>query len=297
MMAFFCSMTKTTTSEVRQTRREAAGPIAATAAMASIDDTDLDTFCGRVGRAYSRRHLCPPFELRHAAESWINRGIPLTHCLDVVERFLDRQAGSCYSGSGDWNFAWLNSRIQTTWYDWALAMPPQASPKDMRRHGWLDENDARESNQRPGRRAGSTVGMPSLDSKRDSFEPDRIGLRQQGAGASSPTTDTKSDSSPIRQRRHGASRLVQQTPASIPKKIDVAVAWLRAELASGERTAVEVESDAICAGIAPRTYDRARKRLGITSWRIGFGRWAKYVIALPTPHATPNGASTEAGVT
>jgi GH15 family glucan-1,4-alpha-glucosidase len=50
-------------------------------------------------------------------------------------------------------------------------------------------------------------------------------------------------------------------------------------------------------GIAPRTYDRARKRLGITSRRIGFGRWAKYMIALPVVHGTPSEGANMAGAT
>jgi putative transposase len=31
--------------------------------MTSIDDVDLDTYCGRVGNLYGRYGLCPPFEL------------------------------------------------------------------------------------------------------------------------------------------------------------------------------------------------------------------------------------------
>src|SRR5262249_6047832 len=111
------------------------------------------------------------------------------------------------------------------------------------------------------------------------------------------TTDTKSASSQsIRPRQHGVCRLVHRTPASIPRKIDLAVAWLRAELAAGERTAVGVESNAICAGIAPRTYDRARKRLGVTSRRIGFGRCARYMIALPLADGAPAERADMAGV-
>jgi len=86
-------------------------------------------------------------------------------------------------------------------------------------------------------------------------------------------------------------------PAPSRKKIDTAVDWLRAELATGERPAAEVEANALCAGIAPRTYDRARKRLGVTSRRVGFGRWAKYMIALPMLDRTPEASSTDAGAT
>jgi hypothetical protein len=72
---------------------------------------------------------------------------------------------------------------------------------------------------------------------------------------------------------------------------------LRTELAAGEQAAAEVEAKALCAGISPRTYDRARKRLGVTSRRIGFGRWAKYMIALPGLHGTPSEGANMAGAT
>jgi hypothetical protein len=67
---------------------------------------------------------------------------------------------------------------------------------------------------------------------------------------------------------------------------------LLTELANGDHAAAAVEAKAQSTGIAPRTYDRARKRLGITSWRVGFGRRAKYLIALPPAHATSKVAST-----
>jgi len=81
------------------------------------------------------------------------------------------------------------------------------------------------------------------------------------------------------------------------KKIDLAVVWLRTELASGERPAAEDEAKALCIGISPRTYNRARKRLGVTSRRIGFGRWAKYMIALPVVDGTPSEGANMAGTT
>lgn len=86
-------------------------------------------------------------------------------------------------------------------------------------------------------------------------------------------------------------------PTQGPKKIDIAVAWLRTVLTAGERAAAEVEAEALCAGIAPRTYDRARKRLGVTSRRVGFGRWAKYMIVLPVVDGTPIEGANMAGAT
>jgi hypothetical protein len=91
---------------------------------------------------------------------------------------------------------------------------------------------------------------------------------------------------------HGRScpsaKRVQIVRPDASSKPDVVVAWLRTVLAAGERAAAEVEAEALCAGIAPRTLDRARKRLGVTSRRIGFGRWAKYMIALPAVDGTPS---------
>jgi hypothetical protein len=257
--------------------------------MSAIHDVDVDlaTFCGRIGNLYGRHGLCPPFALHDAVQGWIARDIPLSHCIDVIERYLGRHARSHYSGSGDRNFAWLNSLIQTTWYDRSFATPPRQTPKHTRHHDWLEEYDAEEPNQRPGRRAALTARHPNHDSKPDSFEPDRVGLRQKAVGAvSSPTTSSSPQQNPRPQR--SASKLSRHAPPPSQKKIDIAVAWLRTELAAGERAAAEVEASALCAGIAPRTYDRARKRLGVTSRRIGFGRWAKYVIALPAVYVTPS---------
>lgn len=90
------------------------------------------------------------------------------------------------------------------------------------------------------------------------------------------------------------SRSPRKATAPSPKKIDIAVAWVWIELTNGEQAAAVVEAKARCAGIAPRTYGRARKQLGITSRRVGFGRWAKYMIGLPAVDGTPV-ASTGAG--
>ncbi len=262
--------------------------------MSAICDVDLATFCGRIGNLYGRHGLCPPFALHAAAQGWMAREIPLSHCVDVIEQFLSRHAGNCYSGSGDWNFAWLNSLIQTSCHERSFARPPRSAPKHARRHDWLDEHGVEEPNQRPGRAAAFTAGPHIPVSKHDTCEPGRVGLRQKAARA----RDTRSafpQQGP--QPPRSAPKSSGRTLAPSPKKIDTAVAWLRAELTSGERPAAEVEAKALCIGIAPRTYDRARKRLGITSRRIGFGRWAKYVIALPEGHGTPCEGANMAGAT
>src|SRR5215470_19392756 len=112
--------------------------------MTWIEDPDLATYCGRIGNMYAKYRMSPPFALYHAAQGWIARDIPLWHCLDVIGRFLDRHAGSCYSGSGDWNFAWLNNMIQASWHERSFAKPPRPPLKRTRDHEWLDEYGAEE---------------------------------------------------------------------------------------------------------------------------------------------------------
>jgi hypothetical protein len=262
--------------------------------MSAICDVDLATFCGWIGNLYGRHGLCPPFALHAAAQGWMAREIPLSHCVDVIEHFLSRHAGSCYSGSGDWNFAWLNSLIQTSWYERSFATPPRPALKHSRHRDWIDQYRGEEPNQRPGRREAVTAGPPNSVSKPASCEPGRFSLRQKAARA----RDTRSaflKQGP--QPPRSAAKSSSQGLALNPKKIDVAVAWLRTVLTAGERAAAEVEAEALCAGIAPRTYDRARKRLGVTSRRMGFGRCAKYMIALPVVDGTPNATSSETGAT
>ena len=266
--------------------------------MSAIQDVDIDlaTFCGRIGNLYGRHGLCPPFALHAAAQGWMARGIPLWHCIEVIERYLRRHGRSHYhySGSGDRNFAWLNSLIQTTWYDRSSARPPRSSPKHTRHHDWLDEHGVEEPNQRPGRAAASPAGPPSSVSKHDSCEPGRVGLRQKATRARDTRTAFPQQGP---QPPRSAPKSSSQGLAPSPKKIDIAVVWLRTLLASGERPAAEVEAKALCIGISPRTYDRARKRLGVTSRRIGFGRWAKYMIALPGLHGTPSEGANMTGAT
>jgi hypothetical protein len=223
------------------------------------------------------------------------KDIPLSHCVDVIEHFLSRHASSCYSGSGDWNFAWLNSLIQKTWYERSFARPPGPALQQSRHDNWGDSYASEVPNQRSCR-GGGLPAAPKLDSEHDSFEPDRIAVRQKAAGAVSPVGGTRSVSSQKVYPKRSAPKSSGPTPAN-PKKIDLAVALLRTELAAGERPAVEVEANALCAGIAPRTLDRARKRLGVASRRIGFGRWAKYVIALPVVDGTPSQEANMAGAT
>jgi hypothetical protein len=264
--------------------------------MSAICDVDLATFCGRIGNLYGRHGLCPPFALHAAAQGWMAREIPLSHCVDVIEHFLSRHAGSCYSGSGDWNFAWLNSLIQTSWHERSFARPPGPAPQQRRHDNWSNNYGSEEPNQRRGHRPAFAAAL-KLDSKHDTFEPDRIAVRQKAAGPVSPVGGTRSVSPERIHPKRSASKSSGPTPAPGANKIEIAVAWLRAVLTAGERAAAEVEAEALCAGIAPRTYDRARQRLGVTSRRIGFGRWAKYMIALPVVDGTPSQGANMAGAT
>src|SRR5262245_13586122 len=47
--------------------------------MTSIEDVDLDTYCGQVGNLDGRHGLCPPFELRRIAADWKANGIAISH--------------------------------------------------------------------------------------------------------------------------------------------------------------------------------------------------------------------------
>ncbi len=175
--------------------------------MSAICDVNLAMFCGRIGNLYVRHGLCPPFALHNAAQGWMAREIPPSHCIDVIERYLTRYGRSCPSGSGDRNFAWLNSLIQTTWYDRSYSRP-WTSAKDTRRHDWLDEFGAEKPNQTPCRIAASPAGVPKLVSKADTFKPDRAGLRQKAASKFSPvmTSSSCSGQRSPRCRMHGYRR-------------------------------------------------------------------------------------------
>ncbi len=83
--------------------------------MTSIDDVDLDTYCGRVGNLYGRYRLSPPFTLRRAAADWKASGIALSHIVAVIDRHLSDHRRRYYSGSGDALFSWVDEIIRKTW--------------------------------------------------------------------------------------------------------------------------------------------------------------------------------------
>ena len=95
--------------------------------MTSIDDVDLDTYCGRIGNLYTRYGLCPPFTLRHIAADWRANGIALSHIVAVIDRHLTDHRRRYYSGSGDALFTWLDEIIRKTWREQRIS-PAQAKP-------------------------------------------------------------------------------------------------------------------------------------------------------------------------
>jgi hypothetical protein len=227
--------------------------------MSAICDVDLATYCGRIGRAYGQHHLCPPFALRHAAESWIARGIPLTHCLNAIERFLNRHASSCYSGSGDWNFAWLNSLIQTSWYEQQVS-PPTAQSKRSKMQRVADPCMDRQP--------GANQEVDAGRSPTDRGAP--VGNRSDAPGCGRADQPPPQSAKSIGEMRRGLNR------------IDHAIAFLRRELADGEVAAALLEEKAKASGLSLRTLDRARARLNVTCRRTGFAKTGKSWLSLPT---------------
>jgi len=91
------------------------GPRPGRPAVTTADPLDLDTFCARVGCAYVKHGLCPPFALREAAAAWVADGVALSHCLTAIEEHLRDHTASCRSGSGDRLFGWLDKIIRHSW--------------------------------------------------------------------------------------------------------------------------------------------------------------------------------------
>jgi hypothetical protein len=84
-----------------------------------------------------------------------------------------------------------------------------------------------------------------------------------------------------------ADKVMAPNGATTVKALQKAMDFLREKLGAGEVEATVVETDARDAGIAIRTLDRARTKLGVISRRTGFGRNGKSWLSLPT---TPTSA-------
>ncbi len=228
--------------------------------MTSIDDVDLDTYCGRVGNLYVRRGLCPPFTLRHVAADWKASGIALSHIVAVIDRHLNDHRRRYYSGSGDALFSWVDEIIRKTWREQHFSPPwAQATRPTMQRfpdRDWVDpqpssdpEVDAKHSPGSQGTSAGTRSDAPGC-----------------GTTDQAPLQSAKS----VGQKRRGV------------KRIDQAIAFLRRELADGEVAAALLEEKAKASGLSLRTLDRARARLNIRCRRTGFAKTGKSWLSLPT---------------
>ncbi len=212
--------------------------------MTSIDDIDLDTYCGRVGNLYGRYGLCPPFELRRVAADWKAGGIALSHIVAVIDRHLSDHRNHYYSGSGDALFSWVNEIIRETWRE-QHALRAQAKP-DRRTVQPIADHEA------IGRHNG-----------------------EKGSDRNEGPVRGKYDRAPAQVARPFVLRRGQ------PKQIDQAMAFLSRELAGGEAAAALLEDRAKATGISTRTLDRARAQLKVISRRTGFGRDGKCWCSLP----------------
>jgi hypothetical protein len=227
--------------------------------MTSIDDVDLDTYCGRIGNLYGRYRLCPPFELRRIAAEWMASGIAISHIVAVIDRHLTDHRRRYYSGSGDALFSWVDAIIRKTWREQHVS-PPQAKP-------------SRPTMQRIGDRE-------CVD--RQSSTDHELDPRRSPTGRKAPVV-SRSD-------LLGRGTADQAAPHSVksighkrnqPTRIDEAIVFLRRELANGEVAATRLEEKAKAGGISLRTLDRARARLNVISRRTGFAKEGKCWLSMP----------------
>jgi len=73
----------------------------------------LDELVGRIGSLYTRRRLCPPFDIRRAAGHWL-RSLTQDEITGVVEQHFERcelMPGVHASGSGDATFNMLRAAV------------------------------------------------------------------------------------------------------------------------------------------------------------------------------------------
>jgi hypothetical protein len=228
--------------------------------MTSIDDVDLDTYCGRVGNLYGRYRLCPPFELRRIAADWMASGIALSHIVAVIDRHLTDHRRRYNSGSGDALFSWLAEHVRRTWDEKNLASPwtqsARATVPLTADHEWIDRQPS----------ADHEVDLRRRPSIREAPVGDRSYAPGYGRADQAPSESAK----PIGQKRRG------------PKRIDQAIDFLRHELANGEVAAALLEGRAKASGLSLRTLDRARAQLNVTCRRTGFAKTGKSWLSLPT---------------
>jgi hypothetical protein len=87
--------------------------------------------------------------------------------------------------------------------------------------------------------------------------------------------------------KYGADALLASPEPEERNALDEACTWLEAELASGPRPAKDMTREAQRAGHQPRTLARARRKLGVKTTRVGFGRGGSWEWSLPKD-ASPN---------
>jgi hypothetical protein len=227
--------------------------------MTSIDDVDLDTYCGRVGNLYGRHGLCPPFTLRHVAADWKASGIALSHIVAVIDRHLNEHRRRYYSGSGDALFSWVDENIRRTWREQHFSPPrAQASRPTMQRFPDRDRVDRQRSSDH------------------------EVDPRRSPTGQAAPVasrSDVLGRATADRAAPHSVKSIGQKRQQ--PKRIDQAIAFLRRELADGEVAAARLEEKAKASGMSLRTLDRARARLQVISRRTGFAKDGKCWLSLP----------------
>jgi hypothetical protein len=227
--------------------------------MTSIDDVDLDTYCGRVGNLYGRHGLCPPFELRRIAADWKANGIALSHVVAVIDRHLSDHRRRYYSGSGDALFSWADEIIRKTWREQHFSPPwAQATRPMMQRFPDRDRVDRQPCSDHE---INPRRGPPSREAP--------VGNRSEAPGCG------RTNEAPPPSRKFIVQKRKQ------PKRIDQAIAFLRRELADGEVAAALLEERAKASGISPRMLDRARAGLKVISRRTGFAKEGKCWLSLP----------------
>jgi hypothetical protein len=232
--------------------------------MTSIDDVDLDGYCGRIANLYIRRSLSPPFTLKHVAADWKVNGIALSHVVAVIDRHLTDYRNRYYCGSGDALFDWLDDFVRTTWYERQVS--PRRVPSSrltiqrLADHQWLD------------RQPGAYHDLdPTSPSSREALAGTQLGPPACRV-ANQPLPQNAEPIGPDGKR---------------PRRIDQAIAFLRRELADGEVAAALLEEKAKASNLSPRTLDRAHARLNVTCRRTGFAKSGKSWLSLPmTPQRT-----------
>jgi len=227
--------------------------------MTSIDDVDLDTYCGRVGNLYCRHGLCPPFTLRRIAADWIASEIAISHIVAVIDRHLTDHRKRYYRGSGDALFSWLDEFIRKTWREQHVS-PPWAQVTRPTMQRFPDRN--------------RVDRQPSSDHE---VYPRRSPTDQEAPVAS--RSDVLGRGTADRAAPHSVKSIGQKRKE--PKRIDQAIAFLRRELADGEVAATDLEEKAKASGISLRTLDRARAQLKEISRRTGFAKDGKCWLSLP----------------